>query len=122
MLQFLLAALLAMPCAAQTAVKDAEQSVALHLSARAEKHVREGHFAGGKHSRGKSLFKPDVDLPALLKAAAKSKPRRESNGRDKRVTDAGGMVGTDGRSGRLVRTYVVIAETNGEVVTMYPGR
>ena len=114
MLRALLVVLLALPCAAEP--------VALHLSARAEKHVREGHFAGGKKSRGKSLFNSDADLSKLLKTAEKSKARREKNGRDKRVTDAGGMIGTDGRSGRPVRTYVVIAEPDGEVVTMYPGR
>jgi hypothetical protein len=114
MVRVFLAVLLALPCAAEL--------VTLRLSARAERHVREGHFAGGKHSRGKSLFKTGADLPELLKAAEKSQARREKNGRDKRVTDAGGMIGTDGRTGRLVRTYVVIAEPDGEVVTMYPGR
>lgn len=114
MLRFFLALFLAVPGFAEP--------VTLHLSARAEKHVREGHFAGGKKSRGKSLFNTGADLLKLLKAAEKSKTRREQNGRDKRVTDSGVMIGTDGRSGRPVRTYVVIAEPDGEVVTMYPGR
>ena len=122
MLSLLVAALLALPVGAQTAVKDSGDIVVLRLSARSEKHVREGHFAGGRNSRGKSLFIAGADLPALLKVAQKSKPRRESNGRDKRVSDAGKMIGTDGRTGRLVRTYVVIAEPDGTVVTMYPGR
>lgn len=122
MLSALLAVLLAVPALAQAPVQDEAAAVVLRLSARAEKHVREGHFAGGRRSRGKSLFKPDADLNALLKSAEKSKPRREKNGRDKRVTDAGGMIGTDGRTGRLVRTFVVISEQGGEVVTMYPGR
>jgi hypothetical protein len=95
---------------------------ALTLGARAEKHVREGHFAEGRHSRGKSLFLPGTDLRKLLKAAENAKPRREANGRDKRVVDAGVPIGSDGRSGRTVKTYVVIAEPGGEVVTMYPGR
>ena len=112
MLRIALAFLLVLPAAAAE----------LRLSPRAERHVREGHFAGGKRSFGKSLFAPGADLAKLLKAAENSKPRREKNGRDKRVTDAKAVVGTDGRSGKPVKTYVVIAEPGGEVVTMYPGR
>jgi len=114
MLRLCLALVLAVPCFAEP--------VALHLSARAEKHVREGHFAGGKNSRGKSLFSAGTDLLELLKAAEASKPRRERNGRDKRVTPTKEAVGTDGRSGKAVRSYVVISDPDGEVVTMYPGR
>ena len=99
-----------------------EEVAVLNLSPRAEAHVREGHFPGGKRSRGKSLFLPDADLTRLLKAAAKTKPRRQPNGRDKRVTGAGQAIGTDGRSGKPVRTCVVISEPDGTVVTMYPGR
>jgi hypothetical protein len=95
---------------------------ALTLGERAERHVRESHFAGGRRSRGKSLFLPGTDLLKLLRAAEKEKPVRQKNGRDKRVADAGATVGTDGRSGRPVRTCVVIAEPDGQVVTMYPGR
>lgn len=95
---------------------------ALTLGARAEKHVRESHFASGRRSRGKSLFLPGTDLLKLLKAAEKAKPRREANGRYKRVATVGDSIGSDGRSGRPVKTYVVIAEPGGEVVTMYPGR
>jgi hypothetical protein len=114
MLRIALALFMAFPCAAAP--------IALRLSARSEKHVREGHFAEGRGSRGKSLFLDGTDLLKLLKAAEKSKPRREKNGRDKRVTDAGAVVGSDGRSGKPVKTYVVIAEPDGQVVTMYPGR
>lgn len=122
MLSAILAVVLALPGFASASAVEAPQAVVLRLSKRAERHVRDGHFAGGRNSRGKSLFNSDADLTALLKAAEKSKPRREKNGRDKRVTDAGGMIGTDGRTGRMVRTYVVIAEPDGDVVTMYPGR
>ena len=96
--------------------------VSLRLGARAEKHVREGHFVTGSRHDGKSLFAAGTDLLKLLKAAEASKPRREKNGRDKRVTDAKAVIGSDGRSGRPVKTYVVISEPDGEVVTMYPGR
>ncbi len=121
MLRIALAFLLALPCAA-AAPASKEAAAILRLSARAEKHVREGHFPEGSRNRGKSVFVAGTDLLKLLKAAEKSKPRREKNGRDKRVTDAGAVVGADGRSGRPVKTYVVIAEPDGEVVTMYPGR
>lgn len=94
----------------------------LTLGARAEKHVRESHFAAGRLSRGKSLFLPGADLRKLLKAAETAKPRRQANGRDKRVADANAVIGADGRSGKPVKTYVVIAEPDGAVVTMYPGR
>lgn len=101
-------------------VKD--DAAVLRLSPRAEKHVREGHFMGGRNTRGKSLFAADADLAELLKLAAKSKPRRERNGRLKRVTDAGRVIGTDGRTGKPEKTFVVISESDGAVVTMYPGR
>jgi hypothetical protein len=117
MLRIALALFMALPCAAA-----APDAATLRLSARTEKHVREGHFADGTRNRGKSLFLDGTDLLKLLKAAEKSKPRREKNGRDKRVTDAKAVVGTDGRSGKPVKTYVVISEPDGEVVTMYPGR
>ncbi len=110
-----------MPCAAEP-LHHTEDAAVLRLSVRAERHVRERHFAEGRRSRGKSLFLPGTDLRALLKAAQTTKPRRELNGRDKRVTDAGVAIGWDGRSGRPVKTYVVIAEPDGQVVTMYPGR
>lgn len=100
----------------------ASAATTLTLGARAEKHVREGHFASGRRSRGKSLFLPGVDLRKLVKAAEAAKPRRERNGRDKRVAEAGAVIGSDGRSGKPMRTYVVIAEPDGQVVTMYPGR
>ena len=119
MLKIALAVFMAFPCAALAKTYPAP---ALRLSARSEKHVRESHFAGGRKSRGKSLFLDGTDLLELLKAAENSAPRREKNGRDKRVTDTGASIGTDGRSGKPVKTYVVIAEPDGQVVTMYPGR
>jgi len=116
MLRRALFALLAVALAAASA------SAALTLDARAERHVRESHFAGGRLSRGKSLFLPGTDLLELLKLAEKAKPARQKNGRDKRVAGAGDPIGTDGRTGRPVKTCVVIAEPDGRVVTMYPGR
>lgn len=107
---------------ALAALAAAADPAVLTLGERAERHVRESHFAGGRRSRGKSLFLPGTDLSGLLKAAEKAKPVRQKNGRDKRVADAGATVGTDGRSGKPVRTCVVIAEPDGRVVTMYPGR
>jgi len=112
MLRIALALLMALPCAAAT----------LSLSARSEKHVRESHFAGGRSSRGKSLFLEGTDLLQLLKAAESVKPGRQKNGRDKRVTAGGAVIGSDGRTGKPVKTCVVIAEPDGKVVTMYPGR
>ncbi len=120
MLRIALAFMFALPCAAATLEKT--DAVVLRLSARAEKHVREGHFPGGRRTRGKSVFVAGTDLLKLLKAAEPSAPRREANGRDKRVTDAKTVIGSDGRSGKPVKTYVVISEPDGEVVTMYPGR
>lgn len=94
----------------------------LTLGERAERHVRESHFAEGRRSRGKSLFLPGTDLRELLALAEKSKPVRQKNGRDKRVAGTKRPVGTDGRTGRPVKTCVVISEPDGQVVTMYPGR
>ncbi len=121
MLQIALTMLLAVSAAAAPSTYKEEAAV-LRLSARAEKHIREGHFPAGSRTRGKSIFVAGTDLLKLLKSAESSKPRREKNGRDKRVIDAQAVIGSDGRSGRPVKTYVVIAEPDGEVVTMYPGR
>ena len=121
MLQIALAFLLALPCAAAPLVKN-EGAVVLRLSPRAERHIREGHFTEGTRNRGKSVFVAGTDLLKLLKAAESSRPRREKNGRYKRVVAVDDAIGADGRSGRPVKTYVVIAEPDGQVVTMYPGR
>lgn len=94
----------------------------LTLSERAERHVRESHFSEGRRSRGKSLFLPGTDLRELLALAQKAKPVRQKNGRDKRVAGGKKVIGTDGRTGKPVKTCVVIAEPDGQVVTMYPGR
>lgn len=75
-----------------------------------------------RRRRGKSLFLPGTDLLKLLKAAGTAKPVRQKNGRDKRVAGGKDAIGTDGRSGRPVKTCVVISEPDGAVVTMYPGR
>ena len=120
-IRLILAAFLALPCAAEP-LQNKEGAAVLRLSVRAERHVRESHFAAGRRSRGKSLFLPGTDLRRLLKAAQKTKPRREFNGRYKRVVAADDAIGSDGRSGRPVKTYVVIADPDGQVVTMYPGR
>jgi hypothetical protein len=94
----------------------------LVLSPRAEKHIRDRHFPEGRHTRGKSIFLKDTELPELLKLAEKSEPFRQKNGRDKRVTDAGRVIGTDGRSRKPVKTFVTISEPeDGAVITMYPG-
>jgi hypothetical protein len=95
---------------------------ALVLSPRAEKHVREGHCPGGKRTKGKSVFIDCSDLAGLLEKAEAVKPARQKNGRDKRVVSGKEPVGTDGRSKKPVKSYVVIAEPEGAVVTMYPGR
>jgi hypothetical protein len=106
---------------AGAAAPQAEKRVHLRLVPNTERHIRESHFAGGRRTRGKSLFKDGTDLNALLAAAESAAPRRQANGRDKRVVDAAKDVGTDGRTGRPVRRYVVISEPDGLVITAYPG-
>lgn len=110
-----LAFLTAAACAAPVAVK-------LHIGARARRHILSEHFPGGGRTAGKSLFKKDADLDALVAKAEGVEPKRERNGRDKRVYKTEEAVGTDGRTGRPVYSVVVIAEPDGEVVTAYPGR
>lgn len=110
-----------MPCAAEP-LRNREGAAVLRLSVRAERHVRESHFAAGRRSQGKSLFLPGTDLRRLLRAAQTTMPRRESNGRYKRVVVADDAIGSDGRSGKPVKTCVIIADPDGQVVTMYPGR
>jgi hypothetical protein len=100
----------------------AAPAVKLHLGARARKHIMSEHFPGGGRTAGKSLFNKGEDLDALIALAETAAPRRERNGRDKRVVKAGRAIGTDGRTGRPATTVVVIAEPDGEVVTAYPGR
>lgn len=94
---------------------------ALRLVSTTERHIRERHFPGGRQTRGKSVFLEGTDLGALLLKAEAAKPQRQRNGRDKRVVDFGKTVGRDGRTGRPVRTYVVISEPDGLVITAYPG-
>lgn len=111
---------LALVCA--LAVAAAPAAVKLRVGPRARRHILSEHFPGGGRTAGKSLFYKDEDLDKLVALAASAEPRRERNGRDKRVVDVGRAIGTDGRTGRPVRTLVVIAEPDGEVVTAYPGR
>lgn len=111
----LLAALVFLVAAAPAAVK-------LRVGPRARRHILSEHFPGGGRTAGKSLFYKDEDLDKLVALAESAPPRRERNGRDKRVADAGRAIGSDGRTGRPVHTVVVIAEPDGEVVTAYPGR
>lgn len=100
----------------------APAAVKLHLGSRARRHILEGHFPGGRKTAGKSLFNKNEDLDALIASAASAKPRRQSNGRDKRVYDAGRAIGVNDRDGKPVFTIVVISEPDGEVVTAYPGK
>lgn len=126
MTRALLAALLclapASAVAAPAAAPAAETAVRLHIGARARRHIQSEHFRTGSRTAGKSLFKDGEDLDALVALAAGAPARRERNGRDKRVVDCGRVIGSDGRTGKPVRTLVVIAEPDGEVVTAYPGR
>lgn len=100
----------------------AAPAASLHLGARARRHILSEHFPGGARTAGKSLFNAGEDLDALIALAADARPRRERNGRDKRVKFVGRPIGSDGRTGRPVASLVVIAEPDGEVVTAYPGR
>lgn len=108
-------------CCLLAAAAPEKAAVQLRLSKGTERHIRERHFPGGKQTRGKSVFYEDVDLAALLAAAASAPPRRQANGRDKRVVNAGKPIGTDGRTRRPVKTYIVISEPDGLVITAYPG-
>ncbi|MFI5346492.1 MAG: hypothetical protein ACHQ51_08970 [Elusimicrobiota bacterium] len=100
----------------------AAPAVRLHLGARARKHILSEHFPGGGRTNGKSVFNGSEDLDELIKRAEGVAPKRERNGRDKRVVRAGRAVGVNDRTGKPETTYVVIAEPDGEVVTAYPGR
>lgn len=126
MTRALLVAALLLQCAvpfasAKPAAAPIEKKRFLRLAPNTERHIRERHCPGGRQTRGKSQFLDCTDLGALLLAAEPAKPARQGNGRDKRVVDAGKVIGKDGRSGRPVRTYVVISEPDGLVITAYPG-
>jgi hypothetical protein len=43
---------------------------ALHLGARARRHIQEGHFPGGRRTAGTSLFNKGEALDALIAASA----------------------------------------------------
>ncbi|MBI3565711.1 MAG: hypothetical protein HY079_10985 [Elusimicrobia bacterium] len=124
LLGVLLASLPGLAAAGGAAAPAAEKAVRIHLhiGARARRHILSEHFRSGTRAAGKSLFRDGEDLDALVALAAAAPAKRERNGRDKRVVDCGRAIGTDGRTGRPVRTLVVIAEPDGEVVTAYPGR
>ncbi len=111
-----------LPSSAQAPESAAKPSaVRLRTTARTEKHIRERHFPGGRQTRGKSIFFLNMDLKALLAAAENASWTVQANGRHKRVVDAGKPIGTAHRSGRPMRTYVVISEPDGLVITAYPG-
>jgi hypothetical protein len=109
-------------CAALFLLVAAAPAVKLHLGSRARKHIMSEHFPGGGRTNGKSVFNGSEDLDSLIKQAEGVRPKRERNGRDKRVVKADHAVGTNDRTGKAETTYVVIAEPDGEVVTAYPGR
>jgi hypothetical protein len=113
----------AKPTGAAAPRKAVEKKVVrtLRLVPGTERHIKERHFPGGRQTRGKSVFLEGTDLDALLLKAESALPQRQKNGRDKRVVDFGKVVGTDGRTGRPVKTYVVISEPDGLVITAYPG-
>jgi hypothetical protein len=86
-------------------------------------HTLRRHFSTGEESAGKSLF-DDSEVPHQLAAQAEGTPFvfRQDNGRVQHVVpDAGREIGVDRATGNATRTYTVVTEANGDLVTMFPG-
>jgi hypothetical protein len=86
-------------------------------------HTMQRHFSTGEASAGKSLFY-DSEMPHQLTAQAEGTPFafRQSSGRVQHVVpDAGRAVGVDRTTGQPTRTFTVVTESNGDLVTMFPG-
>ncbi|MFD9286642.1 Hint domain-containing protein, partial [Streptomyces mirabilis] len=92
------------------------------LDAAGENYVRSKHIPGGaKADATKGLFNKDVDLYRLSDDAAKFEPKLQDNGNYVRVGNASDIIGTDVETGLPTKTYTVVTDKWGNVVTMHPG-
>ncbi len=67
-----------------------------------------------------TFFNPD-ELVDLIKAAEDVKPVVQSNGRARRLVDAGRIIGFDSTTGSQTSLYTVITDESNNLVTAYPG-
>ncbi|MFJ5530567.1 polymorphic toxin-type HINT domain-containing protein [Streptomyces sp. NPDC093261] len=92
------------------------------LDAAGETYVRSKHMPGGaKADATKGLFNKDADLYKLADDAGEFEPKLQDNGNYVRVGNAPDIIGTDVETGLPTKTYTVVTDKWGNVVTMHPG-
>ncbi|MDX6246077.1 MAG: hypothetical protein QOE76_3800 [Frankiales bacterium] len=86
-------------------------------------HVARRHYAGGAEwTKDDSTCDPGVDLDDMIEIAQDHPSRcsEQSDGRLRRVADAGRIIGVD-TGGLPTKLFTVVTESNGTLATMYPG-
>jgi hypothetical protein len=95
----------------------------IRTTARGVDHTLQRHFRTGAQSAGKSHFF-DTEMVHQLAGQAQGTPFafRQGSGRVQHVVpDAGRDIGIDRTTGLPTRTYTVVTEAGGDMVTMFPG-
>jgi hypothetical protein len=92
----------------------------IEITSSALRHIMDRHTVDGTKNAGTSIFNAEVDIRALIKSAETVTPVLETNGRLKRVIDAGRIVGTYPDTGKQTSKYRVITTQSGKLVTAYP--
>jgi hypothetical protein len=83
--------------------------------------VIEKHTEGGtQNTPDKSTFKKGIDIRRLIQEAERESPVKQPNGRMRRTVTADREIGID-LNGKPTRTYTVITNPDGSLVTAHPG-
>lgn len=94
----------------------------VQLSEKALEHVVQSHTAGGANAAGKSIFFMAEEVPTLIQRAASVTPRVQAGGRTLQwVVEAAQEVGIERATGFATRTYTVITDLEGRLITAFPG-
>ncbi len=93
----------------------------IKITADALEHVLEGHTIERAATAGRSIFAAEIDISAVIKAAEAVTPTQAVNGNLVRVVDAGGIIGTDVRTGQPTSIYTVVTDAANNLVTAHPG-
>lgn len=86
-------------------------------------HTLERHTANGmKEWAKKSKFNSADEIPDLIQQATPMPIVKQANGNFARVVDAGWDIGFDKISGKSTSVYTVITNSEGKLVTAFPGK
>lgn len=85
-------------------------------------HVLERHsFHGVPKYAGKSKFNPGEDIRALMEAGSQQPMVNQASGRRARTFRAGREIGLDRTTGKQTDVMTIITESDGTLVTAFPG-